>query len=357
MRVRARLIYNPTAGHETLLRSVGQILHILETAGYEASAFQTTKAPLSAAKEAKRVAKEGFDLIVAAGGDGTINEVVNGIAGLKRRPKMAIIPAGTTNDYARALKIPREDPVEAAKIILKKQSVKMDVGKANDNYFINIAGGGFMTELTYEVPSQFKSILGYLAYVLKGAEMLPRMRPTQMHLEYDNGVYDGPASMFFLALTNSVGGMEQIVPDASLDDGYFSLIIVKTSNIGEILRLMALVLNGGRHVDDNNIIYVKTRKLVAKPKDNQRMMINLDGEYGGDAPMKFVNLKQHIEMFANVDDIPNKAITYETPSEQNAEAEIVKHVQNLDANHELVRPELDLSHAPKSDDASETKHT
>ena len=147
MRVRARLIYNPTAGHETLLRSVGQILNILEKAGYEASAYQTTKEPNSAAKEARRAAKEGFDLVVAAGGDGTLNEVVNGIAGLKKRPKVGIIPAGTTNDYARALKIPREDPVEAAKIILKQQSIKLDVGQANDDYFINIAGGGFMTEI------------------------------------------------------------------------------------------------------------------------------------------------------------------------------------------------------------------
>lgn len=310
MRVRARLIYNPTAGHETLLRSVGQILNILEKAGYEASAYQTTKEPNSAAKEARRAAKEGFDLVVAAGGDGTLNEVVNGIAGLKKRPKVGIIPAGTTNDYARALKIPREDPVEAAKLILKKQSIKLDVGQANDDYFINIAGGGFMTELTYEVPSQFKSILGYLAYVMKGAEMLPKMRTkaTQMHLEYDDGVYDGPASMFFLALTNSVGGMEQIVPDASLGDGYFSLIIVKAANGAELLKLLALVLNGGRHVDDPNIIYVKTRKLIAKAKDGERMMINLDGEYGGDAPMRFKNLKQHIEFFADVDAIPAKAM-------------------------------------------------
>ncbi len=350
MRVRARLIYNPTAGHETLLRSVGQILNILEKAGYEASAYQTTREPESAAKEAQRVAKEGFGLIVAAGGDGTINEVVNGIAGLKKRPKMAIIPAGTTNDYARALKIPREDPVEAAKIILKHQSVKMDVGKANDKYFINIAGGGFMTELTYEVPSQFKSILGYLAYVLKGAEMLPRMRATQMHLEYDQGVYDGPASMFFLAMTNSVGGMESLVPDASLDDGYFSLIVVKTSNLGEMLKLMALVINGGRHIDNDNIIYVKTRKLYAKSKGDQRMMINLDGEYGGDAPMRFVNLKQHIEFFADVDAIPNAAITYDMPTALNAPEATDPVAPKIDAAHTLEAPKDVEKSAAESED-------
>lgn len=307
--MRARLIYNPTSGHETMLRSVGEILNVLEQAGYEASAFQTTPAAFSAEKEAERAARAGFDLILAAGGDGTINEVVNGIAPLKHRPKMAIIPAGTTNDYARALKIPREDPVEAAKVILKHQTVKMDIGQANEKYFMNIAGGGFMTELTYDVPSEFKSVLGYLAYVLKGAEMLPRIRPVDMKIQYDDGVYEGPASMFLLGLTNSVGGMEQIAPDASLDDGNFALIVVKTGNPAEILRLMTMVLNGGRHVNDPNIIYTKTRKVVARTVHGEEMKINLDGEFGGVAPMTFVNLRQHIEMFANVDEIPRQALS------------------------------------------------
>lgn len=309
MRMRARLIYNPTSGHETMLRNVGEILNVLERAGYEASAFQTTPEPMSAAKEARRCARDGFDLVLAAGGDGTINEVVNGIAPLKHRPKMGIIPAGTTNDYARALRIPREDPVEAAKVILKKQTIKMDIGKANDNYFMNIAGGGFMTELTYDVPSEFKSVLGYLAYVLKGAEMLPRIRPIDMHIEYDDGIYEGPASMFLLGLTNSVGGMESIAPDASLDDGNFAMILVKTGNPAEIIKLMTMVLNGGRHINNPNIIYTKTRKVVAKTVHGDEMKINLDGEFGGLAPMTFINLRQHIEMFANVDEIPKTALS------------------------------------------------
>ena len=86
---------------------------------------------------------------------------------MKRRPKMAIIPAGTTNDYARALKIPRDNIVKAAEVI-KNQTVKMDIGQAGKNYFINIAAGGHLTELTYEVPSELKSIFGYLAYLAKG---------------------------------------------------------------------------------------------------------------------------------------------------------------------------------------------
>ena len=305
------------------------ILNILERAGYETSAYATTPEPNSAKNEAERAAKSGFNLIVAAGGDGTINEVVNGIAPLKHRPKLGIIPAGTTNDYARALKIPREDPIGAAKVIAKGQTIKMDIGEAGKKWFVNIAAGGLLTELTYGVPSQVKSLFGYLAYLVKGAELLPQIKPIKMHLEYDGGTYDGKASMFFLALTNSIGGFEQIVPDASLDDGKFTLIVVKTSNLIEILQLITMVLNGGKHVNDPRILYVKTSKLVAKPVD-EKMMINVDGEYGGDAPMTFKNHRQHLEIFANTDEIPDEAITGTEEEETSAREHFVEGVSHLE---------------------------
>jgi diacylglycerol kinase (ATP) len=307
---RARVIYNPTSGKELVKKSLADILDVLEKAGYEASAFATTPTPFSARDEARRAGEAGFDLVVAAGGDGTINEVVNGIAPLEKRPKMAIIPGGTTNDYARALKIPRDNIKAATEVILKKQTVKMDIGKTPSSYFINIAAGGHLTELTYDVPSELKSIFGYLAYLAKGAELLPRIIPINMHFKYDTGEYNGNASMFFLGLTNSVGGFEQIVPDAKLDDGKFSLIIVKTANIFEIVHLVGLMLNKGKHVNDPRIIYTKTSYLEVSTSDtNERLMINLDGEYGGDAPMYFENLHQHIEFYANVDQIPDESVT------------------------------------------------
>ena len=328
---KARVIYNPTSGKELVKKNLADILSILEECSYEASAFATTPEENSAKNEAFRVAQLGFDLIVAAGGDGTINEVVNGIAPLENRPKMAIIPAGTTNDYARALKVPRDNIIKAAEVIKKNQLVKMDIGKANETYFINIAAGGHLTELTYEVPSELKSIFGYLAYLAKGAEMLPRVKPIKMRMTYDDGIYEGNASMFFLGLTNSVGGFEKIAPDAKLDDGKFSLIIVKTANVFEILHLVALMLKGGKHIEDPRLIYTKTSFLYAETLDeDSKMMINLDGEYGGDAPMEFKNLHQHIEMFANTDDIPSNAIMGSMLDEYTETSEeFVKEVERL----------------------------
>ena len=281
---RARVIYNPTSGKELIRKHLADILEVLEKAGYEASAFATTALPFSARDEASRAGRAGFDLVVAAGGDGTINEVVNVKA--------------------------------AAEVILKEQTIKMDIGKTDRDYFINIAAGGHLTELTYDVPSELKSVFGYLAYLAKGAELLPRVKPIKMHFKYDDGEYIGGASMFFLGLTNSVGGFEQIAPDAKLDDGKFSLIIVKTANIFEIVHLIALMMNGGKHINDRRLIYTKTSRLeVDAPDAKDRLMINLDGEYGGDAPMIFTNLHNHIEFFANLDQIPDDAVVGESYEE------------------------------------------
>ncbi|CCI86845.1 diacylglycerol kinase family lipid kinase [Lactobacillus gigeriorum] len=303
MTKKARLIYNPVSGHEQMPKNVADILDILERAGYEASAYRTTPEKNSAKSEATRAAEEGFDLIVAAGGDGTINEVVNGIAFLEDRPKMAIIPAGTTNDYARALGIPRDDIKGAAEVILKNKCRKMDIGKAvfgeKEQYFVNIAASGSLTELTYGVPSEIKSALGYAAYLIKGAEMLPHLSENKMRLTFDEGVYEGKLSMFLLGMTNSIGGFEQIMPDAQLSDGLFQLIVVKPADPGNLLKLMALALNG-RHVDDPNIIYTKTRslkaELIGSSKGND-LPVNLDGEIGGYCPVTLENLQQHIEFY------------------------------------------------------------
>lgn len=318
-RKRARLIYNPTSGKEIMKKKVAEVLQIIEELGYDTSAFQTTPEEHSARNEARRVGELGFDLVIAAGGDGTINEVVNGLAPLKKRPRLAIIPTGTTNDYARALKVPRGNPIEAAKLIAKGQTVKMDIGQVNrqgvtQQYFINIAALGTLTELTYSVPSKLKTVLGYLAYVVKGAELLPRVQFTPVRVAHDEGVFEGKVSLIFVALTNSVGGFEQIVPDAKLDDGKFTLILVKTASLFDIVGLAGQMMQGGKHIYSDKIEYIKTERVSIEKIDptGTPLMLNLDGEYGGDAPLELINLANHLEIFADTDKVSDGAITLES---------------------------------------------
>ncbi len=289
---KARIIYNPTAGREAFKKELPEVLERLEKAGYETSAHATTGEG-DASLAATHACKNKFDLLVAVGGDGTINEVVNGVAKEDYRPKIGIIPAGTTNDFARALDIPR-NILKATDIILEDHSMHIDIGQVNEQYFINIAAGGELTELTYEVPSKLKTVLGQLAYYVKGMEMLPFVKPTHTRIEYDDEVIDEEIMLFLLSNTNSVGGFEKLAPKAKINDGYFDLLILRKTNIPEFIRVATQLLRGA-HLDDPNIIYAQAKDVKVIPHD--RMQLNIDGEYGGLLPGEFHNFQQHIEFF------------------------------------------------------------
>ncbi|MEQ2527754.1 diacylglycerol kinase [Bacillaceae bacterium CLA-AA-H227] len=295
---RARIIYNPTSGREMFKKHLADVLQKLEAAGYETSCHATTGA--GDATVAARVAVERrYDLVVAVGGDGTINEVVNGLAEQEYRPKLGIIPAGTTNDFARAVHIPR-DVMAATDIIVQGDTIPVDIGRINDKYFVNIGGGGRLTELTYEVPSKLKTMLGQLAYYLKGIEMLPSFKATEVSIEYDGKLFEGEVMLFLVGLTNSVGGFEKLAPNASINDGLFSLLILKKTNLADFIRVASLALRG-EHVNDPNVIYTQANRIKVQSQD--KVQLNLDGEFGGLLPAEFVNLYRHIEVFVPIDQI------------------------------------------------------
>ncbi len=295
---RARIIYNPTAGREIIKRHLAEVLNKLESAGYETSCHATSG--IGDASVAARIAVERkYDLVIAAGGDGTINEVVNGLAEQEYRPKLGIIPVGTTNDFARALHIPR-DVEEATEIIVKGDTIPVDIGRMNNKYFINIAGGGRITELTYEVPSKLKTMLGQLAYYLKGMEMLPSIRATEVSIEYDGKLFEGEVMLFLVGLTNSVGGFEKLSPDSSINDGLFTLLILKKANLADFIRIATLAIRG-EHVHDERVIYTKANRIKVNSKDV--VQLNLDGEFGGLLPAEFDCLFRHLEVFVPIEDI------------------------------------------------------
>lgn len=299
---RARIIYNPTSGREAFKKELPEVLRRFEEAGYETSAH-ATRYEGDATNAAKIAVERKFDLIIAAGGDGTINEVVHGMAEQEYRPKLAIIPVGTTNDFARALGIPREIQ-KAVNVILEHNIRKLDIGKVNDHYFMNIAGGGKLTELTYEVPSKLKTVLGQLAYYLKGIEMLPSLKPTKVKIEYDGKWFDDEIMLFLVSNTNSVGGFEKIAPEAKMDDGYFDLLILRKTNLAEFVRIATLATKGA-HIEDKHIFYARANRI--KVHTDEKMQLNLDGEYGGLLPGEFENLYQHIEFFVSEEFIEKQA--------------------------------------------------
>lgn len=275
-----------------------------EKAGYETSAYATERAG-DATKEAERALEQEYDLLIVAGGDGTLNEVVNGIAEQPNRPKLGIIPMGTVNDFGRALHLP-SNIMKAVDVIVNGHTTQVDIGKMNSRYFINLAAGGKLTEVSYETPSKLKSIVGPFAYYIKGFEMLPQMKAVDIRIEYDDEIFQGEALLFLLGLTNSMAGFEKLVPDAKLDDGYFTLIIVEKANLAELGHIMTLA-SRGEHTKHPKVIYKKAKSVSISSFAN--MQLNVDGEYGGKLPGNFLNLERHIEVFTP-DDIHNEELTH-----------------------------------------------
>jgi diacylglycerol kinase (ATP) len=297
---RARLIYNPTSGREAIKKHLPEVLVKLEEAGYEASCHATTGEG-DATRAARIAVERGYDIVIAAGGDGTIYEVVNGLADAEVRPKLGVIPVGTTNDFARAIHVPRS-VVAATEIIAAGHTMPIDIGKMNEKYFINIAGGGRLTELTYEVPSKLKTMIGQLAYYLKGIEMLPSIRPAEVTIEYDGKIFEGEIMLFLVANTNSVGGFEKLAPDASLNDGMFTMLVLKKTNLADFIRIATLAIRG-EHVNDRNVLYAKANRIKVTTKD--KMQLNLDGEFGGITPAEFVNQYRHFDVFVPAGELPD----------------------------------------------------
>ncbi|OFS61380.1 diacylglycerol kinase [Nosocomiicoccus sp. HMSC09A07] len=287
----ARIIYNPTAGREVFEQQLPQILERLERAGYIASAHRTTGIG-DAIVAAKRACELEFDLVIAVGGDGTVNEVINGLLQHETPPEFGIIPMGTVNDFTRALGIP-SDIFEALDYIIEGEPFAIDLGLMDGKYFMNIGGGGKITEVSYEAPSRLKAVIGSLAYYVKGIELIPQITSFPIRIEHDDDVYTGRVMLFLIGLTNSIGGFEQLVPDAELDDGYFSVLILEEVNLAELAHVLTLAMRG-EHLKHDKVKYFKSRELYVS--SFEEVQLNLDGELGGVLPAHFKNLQQAIKV-------------------------------------------------------------
>ncbi|PTM56487.1 YegS/Rv2252/BmrU family lipid kinase [Desmospora activa] len=289
---RARLIYNRTAGKEGIERKLPRILERLEEKGLEASCH-ATRFPGDAAEAASKAVERGFDVVIAAGGDGTIHEVVNGIAPYSTRPQLGIIPCGTSNDLARALHLPR-DMVAACDVIGEGHIRSMDVGIVQDHYFINVAAAGFLTEVTHQTPSRLKTVLGHFAYYAKGLEKLGTLlRPFQVRLESPQKTVEEEIFLIIVANSPSIGGFDHLVTQADIGDGLLDVLVVRKANLPELVHLVGSILRG-EHLDDERVLYFQTNRLQVI--SSQPMKLNLDGEWGGDFFGRFETLAGHLSV-------------------------------------------------------------
>ena len=200
-------IYNPKAGKAQFKSNLLDIIDIFVKAGYEVTAYPT-QGPGDAVRKVKQ-RRDGYDIIVCSGGDGTLDEVVTGMMQCEEKLPIGYVPAGSTNDFANSLGIPRS-MVKAADAVVNGQNFACDIGAFNDDTFIYVAAFGLFTDVSYETRQDIKNMLGHTAYLLEGVKRLSSIKSYWMKISYDDVCLEGDYIYGMVTNSNSVGGFKGI---------------------------------------------------------------------------------------------------------------------------------------------------
>ena len=269
-------IVNPHAGRGALSGKVIPCINVFQQAGYDVTVYVT-----QGAQDATRVVREralAFDRIVCAGGDGTLNEVVTGLMESPVRPPLGYIPAGTTNDFALTLNIPR--PVsEAAAVAVGNHLHALDIGRFNERYFNYIAAFGLFTEVSYATPQQTKNVFGRAAYFLEGVKSLTNIKEYHIRVQSDELSLEDDFIYGMVSNSVSVGGFKAIEPDhVVLDDGLYEVLLVyPVENPMELQWLVNDLLT--HNTASSRFAYFRTSHITFDADDEVQW--TLDGEFGG----------------------------------------------------------------------------
>ena len=272
-------IFNPRSGRERLRTKLLDILDLFVKAGYEVTVHVTQ----SAGDAQKQVEKKGggVELLVCSGGDGTLNEVVSGMMAWSRekRPQLGYIPAGSTNDFAASLDLPK-NMLRAAAIAVAGRPFAIDVGKFGDGrYFVYVAAFGAFTEVSYKTPQETKNVLGHQAYMLEAVKRIAGLKSYRMKFFWDDQELEEDFILGMVTNTISIGGFKGLVqPRVALNDGEFEVMLVrKPRTPKDIQSIVSCLINKDA---ENDCVYMfRTSNL--RMESEEIVDWTLDGEYGG----------------------------------------------------------------------------
>lgn len=284
------IIYNPTSGREQFKNRINSVLDRLEKHNFSCDVYPTKRAK-DATERAQLAAEEGYELIILSGGDGTFNEVINGIARCENKPIIGYIPTGTVNDVATTLRIPKNID-RAIDNIINGEVVSMDVGKINDDYFAYVTAFGMYTRVSYEAPSDLKTKFGKGAYVVEFLKDLTTAHEIPMEINYDDKTLYGVFSMGMIINSHTVAGFP-IINKPRLNDGSFDVVLFEREpkkDMFNIFRTFLLTIKNR----PKNSIYFRAHKLRIKTHDNVKW--NSDGEFSALGSIELECLQEHIKI-------------------------------------------------------------
>ena len=279
-------IVNPRAGRSKSRSPLFDAIAVFSQAGYLVSLHKTT-APGDAAITAAREGGD-YDLVVAAGGDGTLNEVISGLMKLEHRPLLGYLPQGSTNDFAASLQI-SGNPVMAAMSIVRNVPCQLDIGQWNERCFVYVASFGAFTKSSYSASQAAKNALGHFAYILEGMKDLNTLRPYRVRLTADGEVLDGEYLFGAVCNSTSIGGLMKLDPErVVLDDGKFELLLVPNPRTAlDLQNLVVALLN--QQYDSEGLVFRHVSSIHLETKED--LPWSLYGEYAPSAAK--VNIHNH----------------------------------------------------------------
>ncbi|MEA5051057.1 MAG: YegS/Rv2252/BmrU family lipid kinase [Oscillospiraceae bacterium] len=279
MERRLLFVINPKAGRAEIKYHALAAIDSFVRAGFLVSVFTT--AGRDDAYNFVRTHGEGYDRVICCGGDGTADEVLNGIMALDRRPEFGVIPAGTTNDYAYNLNIP-SNMEKAADIVAGDNTFDIDVGLYRERYFTYVAAFGIFTEVTYETPQDYKNLLGYIAYVLEGAKRLSAQKAYHARIEYDGGVFEGDYLLGLASNSISLAGRRTALKGSKLDDGLLEAVFIKApSTLTDMQSLINILLDVEKITDAKSAFINAARTKSLRVTSSEPIAWTVDGENGG----------------------------------------------------------------------------
>lgn len=275
-------IVNPRAGKTKSHAPLFDAVSIYSEAGYLVCVKQTKRRG-----DATRYAFElgaDFDLVVCHGGDGTLNETVNGLMRIpkEKRPPVSYLPGGSTNDFAASLNI-SSDLAVAAQSAMRMEVRDLDVGVFGSRNFIYVASFGAFTRTSYTVPQDIKNMFGHFAYMLEGAKDLDTLHPYRMKITADDEVIDGEYLFGAVSNSTSIAGLMKLPKsEVSLNDGEFELLLVPVPKSPLAMQALIRALVYQNYESSEGLIFRHVKKVVAETQEN--IPWTLDGEYAPGAP-------------------------------------------------------------------------
>jgi diacylglycerol kinase (ATP) len=277
------IIYNPAAGQSTNLKNIlDRVANLWRDRSWQVE-IAATSAPGDATSKAEQAAQAGYHAVIAAGGDGTVNEVMNGLVGTSTA--LGVLPLGTVNIWAREMGLSM-DMIKAAESLAKSELAQIDVGMAGNRYFLLMAGIGFDAAVTATISLSEKRMLGAIAYIKQAVQVAWNFRGVRIKLRIDGKRVRGKILMVIVGNSQLYGGVVKFTAHATIDDGLLDVCVIKGQGMLSAPRRLISIF--ARHYNRDPLVqYYQGRQIEIRGQLGKALPVQVDGDYLGKTPMSF----------------------------------------------------------------------